>query len=179
MEQRFPMENGQLTCRESGGRVEAVIEARPPDRGLYHGFLVGPGGTCDLGTLMPEGGSLRLRRTLSAAYLRQKGCWPILGGQLRQTYSFAQTPHRGWRETGDLAALFPRDPLLARAAAQRNRGLLRRHPEGGFSLAFPWDPKSPFPLIPVFCFARVGVLEGKPHVIYRFGENGGPERPDG
>lgn len=179
MEQRFPMENGQLTCRESGGRVEAVMEVRPPDKGLYHGYLVGPGGTCDLGTLMPEGGSLRLRRTLSAAQLRQKGCWPIQGGQIRKTYSFEQTPFQGWKEAGDLASLFPADPLLARAAGQRNRGLLRRYQEGGFSLAFPWDPRSPFPLIPVFCFAQVKSLGGKAHIVFRFRENGAPERPDG
>ena len=71
MEQRFPMENGQLVCWERNGRIEAAMEVRPSDKGLYHGYLVGPGGTWDLGTLMPEGGSLRLHRTLSAAQLRQ------------------------------------------------------------------------------------------------------------
>ncbi len=176
MEQRFPMENGQLTCRESGGRVEVAMEVRPPDRGLYHGYLVGPEGSCDLGTLLPEGGSLRLRRTLSAERLRQKGCWPIQGGQLRKTYSFASPPVQGWEEVEDLAALFPADPLLARAAGQRTRGLLRRRQAGGFSLAFPWDPRAPFPLVPVFCFAQVSALNGKPYVVFRFRENGTPER---
>lgn len=179
MEQRFPMENGQLTCRENGGRVEVVMEIRPPDKGLYHGYLVGLGGTWDLGTLMPEGGSLRLRRTLLAAQLRQKGCWPILGGQVRQTYSFEQTPFQGWREVRDLANLFPADPILAQAASQGRRGLLQRHPEGGFSLAFPWDPRSPFPLVPIFCFAQVKALGGKAHIIFRVQENGAPVLPNG
>ena len=45
-------------------------------------------------------------------------------------------------------------------------------------MAFPWDPRSPFPLVPIFCFAQVKSLGGKAHIIFRVQENGAPVLPD-
>lgn len=173
MEQRFSLAGGQLLCREQGGRVTVQMQVQAPGRGLYHGLLVGPGGTWDLGPLVPQGDRLTLGQTLDVAALQARGCWPVLGGRLRQTHAFGRSFDGTWREAGDLAALFPQDPLLARAA-EGQRALLCRDRSGGFSLAFPWDPQGPFPLLPVFCFARVCPLHGRPHLVFSFGETGRP-----
>ena len=71
----------------------------------------------------------------------------------------ASTP-KGWsRELG--AELLFQDPLLAQTIQNAPRPLVRPRPEG-FQLAWPWDPEAPFPLPPVFCFARVQALGDRP-----------------
>lgn len=178
MEQRFSVEGGQLLCREQGGRAEVQMQVRPPGQGLYHGLLVGPGGTWDLGPLLPQGDRLGLKQTLGVENLRARGCWPILGGRLRQTHAFGHTSAGGWRETGEVAALFPADPVLARAA-EGKRALLCRERSGDFALAFPWEPRAPFPLVPAFCFARACAIHGRTHLVFRFAETGRPVAPAG
>ncbi len=82
----------------------------------------------------------------------------------------ATTP---WRDTAHLPSLFPNDPLLARSAAAHPRAQLRRTPDG-FALAFPLDPSQPFPLLPLFCFARLERWPTGPHIIYWFHPDGTP-----
>ena len=55
MEQRFPMEQGVLRCRQVGDRAELTMEVPGPGQGLYRGYALGEGGQMDLGTLLPEG----------------------------------------------------------------------------------------------------------------------------
>ena len=54
MEQKFPMEQGWLLCRETGGRAELTMEVPGGNRGLYRGYVLGERGLMDLGTLLPE-----------------------------------------------------------------------------------------------------------------------------
>ena len=78
--ERFFLDGGRgwLTVREENGR--ARIEAELPDdrRGLYKGWLLGAHGRALAGTFVPEGGALKLRRTLSLDELRRQG---EVGGQ--------------------------------------------------------------------------------------------------
>ena len=80
--ERFSLDGGRgwLTVREENGR--ARIEAELPDdrRGLYKGWLLGAHGRALAGTFVPEGGALKLRRTLSLDELRRQGAWPVTGG---------------------------------------------------------------------------------------------------
>ena len=62
------------------------------------------------------------------------------------------------------------------ADAVENTALFRRETDG-FSLAFPWAPKAPFPLVPAFCFARVETMEGRPWVVFSFRDGGWPVVP--
>ena len=64
------------------------------------------------------------------------------------------------------------EPLLREAAGERG-ALLRREGEG-FSLAWPFRPEEPFPLTPLFCFARVEELAGAPHLVIPFRPGGCP-----
>lgn len=43
MEQKFPMEQGWLLCRETGGRAELTMEVPGGSRGLYRGYVRGSG----------------------------------------------------------------------------------------------------------------------------------------
>ena len=75
MEERFSLAEGKgrLTVWEENGR--AVCKANLPDdkKGLYKCWLSGPGGKALLGTFVPQGGQLKLERTLSVAELKRQG----------------------------------------------------------------------------------------------------------
>ena len=148
--------------REQGPR--AVVEVRREDdgAGLYKAHAVGPSGRCLLGTLVPENSGLLLRRTLSIDSLRRQGAWPVTGVEVVLTHAFQDpAPVVRWE-----------DPVLRRAAEHLPRYTVRREGEG-FALAFPFDPRAPFPLLPAFCFARV---EGG-RLIFFFRANGLPYIP--
>ena len=73
MERQYRLEGGgSLTVRADG--LRAAVEAeRPADgRGLYKAYLRGPSGRALLGTLAPEGGRLRIRRTLTLDVLERE-----------------------------------------------------------------------------------------------------------
>ena len=136
-----PME---WSVKEQGPR--AVIEVWRPDEddGLYKAWLTGPGGRVLLGTLMPEGGRLFLRRTLSIDSLRRQGAWPARRVEEELVCSFRDPP----------MVLQWEDEVLRRCARRLPRHTVRREGDG-VSLIFPFDPRAPFPPTPAFCFARV------------------------
>lgn len=180
MEQTFPMAPGVLRCRQAGDRVELVMERPGPGEGLYRGYAQGDGGVLDLGTLLPEGGGLRLRRTVPLETLRRQGCWPVTGGRAVLTFPFSKAsagPSRGWRETDCGAGHFPQDPVLAQAAREAGRALEYQRADGTFCLAWCWDPRRPFPLAPAFCLAQVKGLGGQRYVVYHFTAEGRPLPP--
>lgn len=89
---KISMEQGWLLCRETGGRAELTMEVPGGSRGLYRGYVLGERGLMDLGTLLPEGNVLRLRRTFPVERLRSQGCWPVTGGRVQMTYAFTGQP---------------------------------------------------------------------------------------
>ncbi len=175
MEWSFEGHNGTVTVRQEGGK--AVCQAiRPADgKGLYKVWLRGGRGEILLGTLIPEGGALRLRRVMEVALLERQGAWPPTGADIAMTYPFAAEapPPAEWCWT-DCPGKLLEDPGLSRCIERVKRSLLRRDMEG-FFLAFPWSPQTPFPLPPLFCLAQIGQLAGKEHVLFRFSRQGRPE----
>ena len=110
MEQRtiqFP--RGRLTCTVRGGLAELCLEVRPDRPGLYRGLLKGPRGQVDLGLLLPEGGCLRLGRTVPVADLERKVCWPVTGAEAVLAHAFRQGGPSlpGWQRVRNPAARFP------------------------------------------------------------------------
>lgn len=178
MEQKFPVGQGWLTCRQIGDRAELTMELPDPGGGLYRGWALGAGGRADLGTLLPEGGRLRLHRTVSVDHLRRQGCWPVTGGRAELTYAFAspQTPSlpRGWKTTEHPEQHFPQDPVLSQAAQAAGLCAFFRREDGIFCLAYPWAPRRPFPLTPAFCLAQVRNLGGQSYVVFHFTPEGRP-----
>ncbi len=143
---------------EQGPR--AVIEVRRTDdgQGLYKAWLVGQGGRCLLGTLAPEGGQLGLRRSLSIDSLRRGGTWPICAVEEEMVCCFAKS-QLNWQ-----------DAVLCRMAQNLPPHTVRRV-DTGLCLRFPFDPYKPFPLPPLFCFAR---LE-QGHLLFFFAQDGTPQ----
>ncbi len=175
MEQRFGLGRGggRLLVREEGLTASFEAEMADDKQGLYKLFIAGQGGNLLLGTFMPEGGRLTLRRAVPLAELRRRGVWPVTGGEARMSFSFGRdTPAVGWVRAENPARLMG-DRLLSQAVYEQ-RGLLYRREEGGFSLAAPMERGRPFPMTPIFCFARLEKLPLGLYAIFCFNKHGCP-----
>ena len=175
-------QNGRLTCRVRGDQVVLAMEYRPDRPGLYRGVLRGAQGEWDLGLLLPEGGCLRLCRSIPVRELERAGCWPVAGAEAVLRHAFSDgggsALPQGWKKAGDVSARFPHDPILAHAAGETPGWVVRDLPGGAFSLAVPWEPGMPLPLVPAFCFARICFMAGKRWAMYRFSQEGRPVMPE-
>ena len=184
-EMRIPLRkpDGMVQIKEEG--LQAVISARASDdgAGLYKLYLLGREGSLLLGTLLPEGGVLRLRRTIPLSQLRRQGLWPPSGAEIRLSYAFGgpagegERPPAGWTREDNPARLMG-ERLLKECAATLKGGLTRW--EGvGFVLALPWEPGGVFPLTPLFCFASAERMDGRGYAVFRFNGRGCPRLPEG
>lgn len=177
MEHQFPMEQGMMTCSDFGNRVELVMNIKNDRRGLYKGWIRGAGGqVLELGTLIPEGSCLMLRRCLQMDRLQQAGYWPISSCGVSLLHRFAgQDLSQGWKREEDPGRLIPHDPFLREEVSRCSGGLLCVSREG-FSLAFPYSNKKPFPVEPLFCFARIRNLGEGQYAVFPFDKEGRPRR---
>ena len=178
MERRFSLMEGRgwLNVREAQGRAECKGEIPDDKKGLYKGWLTGAGGRVLLGTFVPEDGVLRLSRTVSVAELERQGAWQPDGAEAVLTYSFQKERRErpvpsGWSRISDPARLMG-EPLLAQAIGRTYA--LQRRDEQGFLLAIPFGTGQPFPLTPLFCFAQIMELDGKPYAVFPFRPGGCP-----
>ena len=106
------------TLHWKGQGVFTVLETSAERRedGLYKVLLRGRGGgEMSLGTLVPEGGALRLCRRLPSGTLEASGCWPPVEVRAVRTFSFEGDGE--WEEAGPLPPLLS-DPVLRRAAEE-------------------------------------------------------------
>ena len=144
---------------EQGPRIVVEVWRREDGEGLYKAWLTGRGGRMMLGTLIPEGGRLFLRRTLSVDSLKRQGVWPAIGVEEQLVCSFrAEIVGEKWEDT-----------VLKRSARTMPRHSVSRQGDG-FSLRFPFNPRAPFPITPLFCFARL--VEGE--LVFSFYKGGWP-----
>ena len=178
MERRFSLGGGRgwLTVRDTQGCAECKGELPDDKKGLYKGWLAGPGGKVLLGTFVPEKGVLRLSRTISIAELEHQGAWPPTGGEAVLAYAVGQKRGKpslpaGWSRITEPARLMG-EPLLARAW-EGGEALFHKD-EQGFLLARRFRTDRPFPLTPLFCFAQVRELDGVPYVVFPFRPGGCP-----
>lgn len=165
---------GVLRLRQEGPRLHIEAERPEDGRGLYKVWLHGDqGGKLLLGTLAPEGGRLRLRRTLTVSALERAGCWPQLRAAAVLAFSFQEQGKDGWyceRQPGQLVS----DPVLK---GQLESSMLCRREKEGFSLASPFRTDRPVPLTALICLARVERWSGKPHLVWSFDRKGIPKLP--
>lgn len=157
---------------------KATVEVRCPadGKGLYKAYAVGPAGRCLLGTMTPHSSGLALKKTLSVDALRQTGCWPVRRVETCLAYSFEppSTPPAGWQKLPFPPPLA--DPLLCRCAQRLKSGWWQKTPAGA-TLACFYSPQCPFPMEPLFCFASLGKLQGKPALFFSFDPSGHPILP--
>ena len=173
---------GRLTVREQNGQADCRAVLPDDGRGLYRCWLLGPAGRFPLGPFLPEGGELRLSRAPEIAALTRQGAWPPAGAAAELAFAAGAVPGReaaappaGWQWEPSPPRRMG-EPLLARAAGERRA--LYRPEEGGFSLAYPFDPAAPFPLTPLFCFASVRRLGGAWYAVFPFRPGGCPRPPE-
>ena len=178
MEWRFSLMEGRgwLNVREVQGRAECKGELPDDKRGLYKGWLSGAGGRALLGTFVPEADVLRLSRTVSVTELERQGAWPPVGADAVLAYSFQRERRErpvpsGWTRVSNPARLMG-EPLLVQALGNAN-ALLHKD-EQGFLLAIYFRTDRPFPLTPLFCFARIMELDGTVYAVFPFRHSGCP-----
>ena len=178
MERRFSLWEGRgwLTVREEQNRAVCAAQLPNDGKGLYKCWLTGAGGKALLGTFVPQGGVLWLERTLTISELERQGAWPPEGGQAVQAFSFdgVEKIPAGWQREDNPGRLMG-EPLLA--AAARGPALIRLD-ENGFLLAYLYRKDRPFPLTPLFCFARLETLEGRDYLCFPFRPGGCPRLDD-
>jgi len=177
MEQRFQLEQGQMSCTEFGKHVEIVVQLKNDGRGLYQAWIRGASGkVIELGSLIPTQGQLLLRRSIQLEDLKKADCWPIREGGVTLRHRFGgQDMPQGWKREENPARLLAPDPVL-RALAIELRGCLICQSREGFSLAVPYGSRRPFPLIPIFCFSRIRTLGNGQYVVFPFDSEGRPRR---
>lgn len=178
MEREFPMKGGgALLLREEGGKALCTAQRPNDHRGLYKVYLCAARGEMSLGAMVPEGGTLRLSRALDCERLMRGGCWPVTGARAELSFcaSRSEIPP-GWSSADPASALFPKDALLRRTAAQLGGALLRRGKKG-FLLAVPYEERMPFAMTPLFCFAEIHRLGGSAYAVFSFREPGIPIMP--
>ena len=175
MEWSFTCQNGAVTVRQEGGRAVCQAISRTGEGGLYKAWLQGERGRALLGTLIPEGGTLRLRRSIEIRHLMGQGAWPPTGAEIVMAYAFTPEtpPPHGWCWT-DCPGQLIGERTLREVLRETRRGLLRRDQEG-FFLAFPYSPRQPFPIPPLFCLSRLEQLGGSWYTVFRFSRQGRPE----
>ena len=166
---------GTLEVRPEGLRVR-FLARRPEDgRGLYKVWLHGDrGGKLLLGTLVPQGGQLVLARTLSLGELERAGCWPQLRARCDLAFPFAGGREEGGWICEERPERLLADPVLR--AAVPGPMLYRRGAEG-FSLAAPFRPERPLPLVPLVCLARPERRDGRLRLVWDFDQAGAPRPP--
>lgn len=175
MKERLAMEGGgTLTLRQDGVRVHMEAERPADNRGLYKVWLRGDqGGKLLLGTLAPEEGALRLRRTLSVGALERAGCWPRFRAEAPLAFSFAAPPGGKWYCEQHPERMVS-DPVLK---AQISGAMLCRKEGEGFVLSVPFGTDRPVRLPSLFCLAGVERREGGLHMVWHFDEDGWPVLP--
>ena len=160
---------GQVTLTEQGGRTQAAVSCRRDNAGLFRAYLLCERGEYPLGVLEPRGEEMCLRRTVRTGELQALGV--IWRGEMRMSYAFSRPD--GWQSLERAEAFFTADAELSRLAAGIQGGLWRREGSGRL-LALPYAPERPFPLAPLFCFARVETIRGSVYAVYRFEEGDRP-----
>lgn len=155
---------GELTVVETGMYIEfrAVCHAFGP--ALLRAFLVGERGETRLGVLAPEGGVFTICRRLS----RQEtvGLGKLLRCEVRRNEDSA------WDRVRQPEQLFP--AAFFSQQLKGVSGILTKMDGERRYMAIPYDPKCPFPLNTLFCFAKIFTIEEAKYAVFIFDKQGIP-----
>lgn len=168
---------GSLRLEEDGLRITATVRLPDDRRGLYKAWLTGGGGgALLLGTLLPEGGVLTLRRQMSVDQLKREGVWPPEGGRVELVFpAGGEGPPAGWQRVEQLEGLL--EDCVLRRQARRCRGALYRPEPWGKTVALPFAWGEAVPLEAAFCLFCPAELEGRAYLLLALDERGRPRRP--
>ena len=164
---------GEVELRDVGGRTEIIGAAENPGDGLYRAVLIGWGGELPLGVMESANDRLILRRRPETAAVARLG----LIDRVEMVCSFPFRKKTVWSETQTPGNLF-RDVFLRQQLEKIRRALWRRA-GGTTTLAMPLRDGEPFPLMALFCFARIERVEGERCAVFCFDEREEPVGQNG
>lgn len=164
---------GKLQTDRQGLRTEFRAECPAWEgEGIQKLWLRDGRGSLLLGTLVPEGNTLRLERTVSNAMLREKGLEHCARAELEtRTDDSRQDIEPGWQSL-DKLKLPGLDRELADSLGQMKNGVWRRT-EDGYCIRCPWQPGQRMPCMPLFCFASYSSRRGG-YLVWLLDESGNP-----
>ena len=173
MENRLQLDGGgMLRVTVEGARVRLEAEREEDGRGIYKVWVQGGGGgRMLLGTLAPEGGRLSISRSFSRKELEQQVGWPVTGGEAVLAFAFAK--EGAWYCEKNPGRLVD-DPILRQ---EMKKPMLCSPGPQGFRLAVPFRTDSPVVLDALVCLAAVELVNGTPHLVWRFDREGHPRIP--
>ena len=108
MDWSFEGPNGAVTVRREGEKAVCQAIRAADSGGLYKAWLRGAGGRILLGTLIPDGGALRLRRVMDIPALERQGAWPPEGAEILMAYAFTKEAPSTAPDRADAVRLPPR-----------------------------------------------------------------------
>jgi len=152
---------GELTVRREGEDTLFSAVCRLPEQGLWCLWAVGREGSLRLGCPEQQQGEVRLSRRFSPRMTVPLG--KVIHGEVRKA---ARPQSTGWERVQAPERLF-RTQWLSRTLRGCAGALTQRR--GGVRLvALPFSAEKPFPLVSLFCFARICVLEQGSYAVFAF-----------
>ena len=156
---------GELTAEQEALYTWYSVCCRIPEEGIWCAWAVGERGELRLGVVEPKGDRATIRRRFSHQLTAPLGA--LVRGELRPAAARAET---GTWESVPLPMNLFRTPWLRRWM-QGAANVLTREEAGRRYVALPYDPRRPFPLTPLFCFARVARIQGREYAVFAFDRN--------
>lgn len=169
---KFPLlwngsEVGEMHVEQQALHTCFSVSCRLREEQLLCVWAVGEQGEFRLGILVPADGRLTLCRRFSGQLTAPVG--KLLHGEVRAA---GDGGAKQWQGIAHPEGLFQM-PWLRRKL-RGAEGVLFTKEQRGCCLAIPYDPLRPFPLTPLFCFARICRIRERWYAIYCFD---GCERP--
>ena len=159
---------GTLQLTREGNWVRAELRCKRAEQGILRGFLLCRQGELPLGVLAPEGGELRLCRRIPVREI--EGRQGVTGAEVRLSYTFRDN----WQHAD--GSFFHKGEL---AGAVKNwEGAMWRSEGEKRLLALPFDPSRPFPLVTLFCFARIMPVNRRRCAVFCFDREEQPVMPE-
>ena len=159
---------GEAALCGNGSRTEIVGAAEDPGDGLYRAVLVGEQGRMPLGVMESGDRRLILRRRPESSEVARLGNLRCV--ELICSFPFAKKT--SWRRTQTPAQLIQNTFLQERLAGIEHAWWCGS--EEKVTLALPLRNGMPFPLMPLFCLARVERVEGERCAVFTFNKHGEP-----
>lgn len=177
---------GFLTAAACGMYDEYRAVCRPEGPALLRAWLEGERGELPLGVLAPEGDVFTVCRRLSRRGTRELGrlkCCRVRRLDEQPEKKPKEKPEKreppsappGW-ERADRPERLTASAFFAHMLRPLS-GVLTRREGGGRLIAAPYDPAEPFPLPPLFCFARIWDAGSGRYAVFAFDERGAPVMP--
>ena len=157
---------GQLILEKENLYTWFHVQCHLPEKGLWCAWVIGEQGELRLGILEPEGERFVIRRRYSERLTSPLG--NILNGEIRPAFCHEER----WE-----AILEPykqiHNPWLRQQLCEI-RGVLVCMEAEMLLVAVPYDRRSSFPLVSLFCFADIRTIRKQNYAVFAFDKTNCP-----